>query len=402
MLQAGIAGGGIGGLAGALSLARAGWDVRVFERAEAFSEVGAGIQIGPNVVRILQGWGLRDALQAVAAFPEHLEVRSVPTGERLAGMPLGGAMQRRYGAPYATIHRADLHGLLLSAVQQTSVRIHTGRPVIAFRQTPQAVTLQTGAADLDPGIEVDALIGADGVRSQVRSQLLADGPAPFTGHLAYRALVRQADLPLHLRSQNVTAWLGRRMHVVHYPVRGGESLNIVALVEGTMPAAAEGGDLWDQQASGLQQALHGSCAPLQDLMAAPAHWRMWPLYGRTPMHGPQEHAAGRVALLGDAAHPMLPYLAQGAGMAIEDADELGRVLAQAIGPSQQVFDVPTMLQRFALNRWQRNARVQVRARRNGLIFHAEGPLRIARDTSMKVLGARLLDMPWLYGAGAAR
>ncbi|RYF39358.1 MAG: FAD-dependent oxidoreductase [Comamonadaceae bacterium] len=396
MLQAAIAGGGIGGLAGALALSRAGWDVRVFERAGEFSEVGAGIQMGPNVVRILKAWGLGDALCAVAAFPERLEVRSVMSGERLAAMPLGD-MAQRYGAPYATIHRADLHGLLLDAVNQTGARIHLDRPLASFAQTAQAVTIRTAG---HPDVEADALVGADGVRSLVRSQLLADGPPPFTGHLAYRALLRQADLPAHLRTQNVTAWLGRRMHVVQYPVCRGESLNVVALVEGAMPA---GGELWDHQATaaGLHAALEGSCTPLRELMQAPERWRLWPLHGRTPMRGPQEHAVGRVALLGDAAHPMLPYLAQGAGMAIEDAAALGRVLAQAIGPAQQAIDVQTLLQRFALNRWQRNARVQARAQRNGVIFHAQGPLRLARDASMRLLGPRLLDMPWLYGAAAS-
>lgn len=393
MLQAVIAGGGIGGLAGALSLSLAGWDVRLLERAAEFSEVGAGIQMGPNVVRVLQSWGLGDALKGVAAFPGWLRVRSAQTGGQLAAMRLGDTIAQRYGAPYATIHRADLHALLLDAVQAGGAHLHLDRPITSFSQNAQAVTIDAAGC---PGIEADALIGADGVRSVVRSQLLGDGPAQFTGHLAYRALVRQADLPEQLRTQDVTAWLGRRMHVVQYPVRSGEWLNVVALVEGPLPQGAE---LWDHDATaaGLQGALKGSCAALQDLIQAPTGWRLWPLNGREPMRGPGEHAVGRVALIGDAAHPMLPYLAQGAGMAIEDAAELGRVLAQGIGPLKQAIDVPTLLQRFALNRWQRNARVQARARRNGVVFHAEGPLRWARDASMKLLCEKLLDMPWLYG-----
>ena len=393
MLQAVVAGGGIGGLAGALSLSRAGWDVRVLERAAAFSEVGAGIQLGPNVVRVLQSWGLGDALKAVAAFPDQLVVRSAATGHSLATMRLGQTIAQRYGAPYATVHRADLHAILLEAVQSTGAHLHLDRPIDSFSQNAQAVTIDAAGC---AGIEADALIGADGVRSVVRAQLLGDGPAQFTGHVAYRALVRQSDLPQPLRTQSVTAWLGRRMHVVQYPVRSGEWLNLVALVEGPLP---EGADLWDHAATaaGLQDALRGNCAELRELMRAPPGWRLWPLNGREPMQGPVEHAVGRVALLGDAAHPMLPYLAQGAGMAIEDAEELGRVLAQANGPAKQAIDVPTLLQRFALNRWQRNARVQARARRNGVVFHAEGPLRWARDSALRVLGEKLLDMPWLYG-----
>ncbi|WP_411885278.1 FAD-dependent monooxygenase [Polaromonas sp. YR568] len=392
--QALIAGGGIGGLAAALAASRAGWDVRLFERASAFSEVGAGIQLGPNVVKVLHGWGLADALKDVAAFPERLQVRSAVSSQLLGELPLGAAMVQRYGAPYLTLHRADLHGVLLQAVQQQAdVKLHLSRPLQSFSQTAQAVTVQ---ADDGPGIEGDALIGADGVWSTVRQELLGDGLPRRTGHLAYRALVRQADLPEALRSQQVTAWLGPRMHVVQYPVRGGDFLNVVAIVHGEVPAEA---DLWDHSANAadLAAATAGCCAALREVMDAIEGWRLWVLHDRVPMQGAHQHAVGRVALLGDAAHPMRPYLAQGAGMAIEDAAELGHALAQALDPA---LDVPTMLQRYALNRWQRNARVQARALRNGQVFHADGVLRWGRDLAMKVLGEKLLDMPWLYGAGA--
>lgn len=391
--QALIAGGGVGGLAAALAATRAGWDVRLFERANAFREVGTGIQLGPNVVKVLHGWGLADALQAVAAFPERLQVRSALSGQTLGELPLGATIAQRYGAPYATLHRADLHSLLLKAVQRhADVKLHLSRPLQSFSQTAQAVMVQ---AEGGPGIEGDALIGADGVWSNVRQQLLGDGLPCRTGHLAYRALVRQSDLPELLRSQHITAWLGPRMHVVQYPVRGGEWLNVVAIVQGE--AAAEA-DLWDHSAnaSELTAATSGCCAALREMLDAIEGWRLWVLHDRPPMQGAHQHAVGRVALLGDAAHPMRPYLAQGAGMAIEDAAELGRALAQALDPT---FDVPTMLQRFALNRWQRNARVQARALRNGQIFHADGVLRWGRDMALRVLGPRVLDVPWLYDRG---
>lgn len=390
--QALIAGGGIGGLAAALAASRAGWDVRLFERASAFSEVGAGIQLGPNVVKVLHGWGLAEALQAVAAIPERLQVRSALSGQLLGELPLGTAMAQRYGAPYLSIHRADLHGVLLQAVQQhADVKLHLSRPLQSFSQTAQAVTVQ---ADDGPGIEGDALIGADGIWSTVRQELLGDGLPRRTGHLAYRALVRQSDLPELLRSRQVTVWLGPRMHVVQYPVRGGEFLNVVAIVHGEVAAEA---DLWDHSANAadLAAVTAGCCAALREVMDAIEGWRLWVLHDRAPMQGAHQHAVGRVALLGDAAHPMRPYLAQGAGMAIEDAAELGHALAQALDPA---LDVPTMLQRYALNRWQRNARVQARALRNGQLFHAHGLLRWGRDVSMKLLGEKLLDMPWLYGA----
>ncbi|GAB3470404.1 FAD-dependent monooxygenase [Polaromonas eurypsychrophila] len=390
MKQVLIAGGGIGGLAAALAVVRAGWQVRLYERAAAFSEVGAGIQLGPNVVKVLHGWGMADALASVAAFPQRLEVRSALSGESLARLPLGGAMVQRYGAPYATVHRADLHGLLLHAVQQADVSLKLQHTLSQFTQTADAVTVQS--ADGAP-LECDVLVGADGLWSPVRQWLLGDGPPRSTGHSAYRALVRQADLPEVLRSSQITVWLGPQVHVVQYPVRGGDWLNVVGIVQGKRGDALDGWD-HDTDAAGLRAALAGTCSPLQNLVQAIDYWRLWALCDRAPMQGAYQHALGRVALLGDAAHPMRPYLAQGAGMAIEDAAELGRVLARALDPA---LDVPTMLNRYALNRWERNARVQARAIRNGQIFHASGPVRWGRDASMKLLGERLLDLPWLYG-----
>ena len=389
-MQALIAGGGIGGLAAALAGARAGWDMRLYERAVAFSEVGAGIQLGPNVVKVLHGWGLADALAAVAAFPDRLTVRSAASGGTLGVLRLGNAMVQRYGAPYATVHRADLHGLLLGAAQQAGVIFKLSHSLSAFSQNAETVTVRSGD---DPPVEGDALVGADGLWSPVRQWLLGDGQPGATGHLAYRALLPQADLPVALRSSQVTVWLGPKIHVVQYPVCAGRFLNVVGVVEGCIGGD---GDNWDRgtDAAGLHAALAGSCAPLQDLVRAVPAWRLWALYDRPPMQGAWQHALGRVALLGDAAHPMRPYLAQGAGMAIEDAAELGRVMRLALDPA---FDVPTLLSRYALNRWERNARVQARAVRNGRVFHADGVVRWGRDLSMKLLGERLLDVPWLYG-----
>ena len=392
-----IAGGGIGGLAMALAASRADWDVQLFERATVFQEIGAGIQLGPNVVKLLHQWGLADALHGVAAFPELLQVRGAVSGDRLGTLRLGAVMAARYGAPYATVHRADLHGLLLEAVQRhTSARLHLAQPLESFHQTAHGVTLHTADGLAREG---DVLIGADGLWSTTRQQLLGDGPPRRTGHLAYRALVPQTALPEHLRSQNVTVWLGARMHIVHYPVRGGAWLNVVAIVHGNITTDITTRlDSWDHSAHGadLAAALAGSHATLQDLVGAIASWRLWPVCDRVPMQGADQHAQGRVALLGDAAHPMRPYLAQGAGMAIEDAAELGGSLSSS---ADRDASVPTLLQRYAANRWKRNARVQARALRNGQIFHAQGLLRWGRDASMKLLGEKLLDVPWLYGGG---
>ena len=390
-----IAGGGIGGLAAALGSARAGWEVRLFERAAEFTEVGAGVQIGPNVVRRLQAWGLQRALLAVASFPERLRVRSALTGAELGALRLGATAVERYGAAYATIHRADLHGLLLDVARKSSlVHLNLDHQVERHEEQGDAVTVRLLRGD-GKSIEVegDALIGADGLRSGTRAQLLGEAATRVSGHLAYRAVLRQDALPQALRSGDVTVWLGPNLHVVQYPLRRGELLNVVAIRHGQPPADL---DSWDHgvNAADLETALAQTCTPLQDLVRAVPQvgegWRLWPLLDRPPVAGAQEMARGLVALLGDAAHPMRPYLAQGAGMAIEDAVELEKSLAM------HDVEVSLCLRRYALNRWQRNARVQERSRRNGAIFHASGPLRWGRDAAMGLLGERLLDQPWLY------
>jgi salicylate hydroxylase len=390
-LKVAIAGGGIGGLAAALVLSRGGHRVELFEKAPAFSEIGAGIQLGPNVTRILQGWGLLGAIRRAATPPERLLVRSATTGRLLGELRLGDAIAARYGAPYLTLHRADLHAVLLQAVQQTNAVLHLDCAVQSFQQTPQVVSVQTGFDVQD----FDVLVGADGLWSNTRQQLLGDGSARRTGHLAFRALIKQAELPERLRSQNVTAWLGSKLHVVQYPVKhpleAGEWLNIVAFVHGEVP-----GDFhnWNHSAHAgdLKRHLIACCPDLQDLVQAAPDWRLWVMHDRPPMQGAHQQAQARTALLGDAAHPMRPYLAQGAGMAIEDAAELGAVMR---GTSSA--NVAAALQQYAANRWQRNARVQARALRNGQIFHATGLVRWGRDAAIKLMGEKLLDLPWLYG-----
>jgi salicylate hydroxylase len=389
-----VAGGGIGGLAAALAATRAGWEVRLFERAVQFSEVGAGVQLGPNAVRCLQAWGLEPALNAVAAFPPHLQVRSAMHGGVLATLALGEATVRRYGAPYATIHRADLHSLLLHAVQDhPAVQLNLGHAITQHEDTGNAVLVHVehGQGQAKP-VEGDALIGADGLWSSIRTRTWQDGSPRATGHLAYRALVPSQALPAAWQGQ-VTAWLGPRLHAVHYPVRRGEWMNLVVIIHGRPPQDLEH---WDHAANAadLAHALEGTHPALQEVVhsvaAAGLGWRLWPLCDRAPLQGADAMARGLVALLGDAAHPMPPYLAQGAGMALEDATQLQAALAL------HDVEVPLRLRRYALNRWQRAARVQARSQRNGRIFHATGLVRWGRDLGLRVLGERLLDVPWLY------
>jgi len=387
-----VAGGGIAGLATALALSRGNHRADVFEQAADFGEIGAGVQLGPNATRRLQQLDLGRGLAAIAARPDALVVHSAGSGAELARMPLGDAMQQRYGAPYCCVHRADLHTLLLDAVRARG----TGSLVTAarIRQVETSDDLVCVSSTDARAWEGEALVGADGLWSLVRAQLdseSADAPPRVTGHTAWRALVRQADLPAALRRSRVDVWLGPRLHAVAYPVRAGDALNVVVIAE-----SAPAGDArdWDQASSlvALKSAMGRSCASLQSLLDAMPSWRAWTLSDRAPVAGPGEMAHERVALVGDAAHPMVPYLAQGAGMAIEDAI----ALADALGDTSAV-GVPAAFARYAETRWERNAQVQARARRNGEIFHATGAVRFGRDMAMRVLGKRLLDQPWLYG-----
>lgn len=410
-----IAGGGIAGLASAVGLARAGWQSTVCERADVFSEVGAGVQLGPNVTRILNAWGAEAALQQVAVQPKQLVARRLDSGLQLAALSLQD-MQQRYGAPYVTIHRADLHGVLLQLAQADGVELCHGtqvhRLVNQDASNSQRARVLAHGHDGQPPTAHRMAVVADGVWSQLRQQLLGDGAAQFTGHVAYRAMVSQATLPAALRNQDVTVWMGPRAHVVHYPVQGGEWLNVVCLVEDAHflnHENANASETWprlqtwnsqntvEQTQPSLQHALRGAHSHIHQLIEHCADWRLWPLCGRPPLQGAYQMTQGYIALVGDAAHPMLPYLAQGAGMAIEDAAVLGRVFQ-----NNASAEVSVCLNHFAKQRWQRNAQVQARAVQNGKIFHATGAMRLARDVGLKWMGASLMDVPWLYGHNAGK
>ena len=386
-----VAGAGIGGLAVALACARAGHSVQVLEQSRQLSEVGAGIQLGPNAVRRLDAWGLAAELARVASWPQRLELHSADRHRLLGQMPLGAAMQLRYGYGYATLHRADLQQLLLAAVQaEAGVELVLGHPVTDFEQSEHGVRLHC-AGQVFAG---DVLLAADGVWSGVREQLLNDRAARSTGHVAYRALIDAAAIPPELNSSAVHAWMGPHMHAVAYPVSGGSRFNLVLIAEQRAAAVTDevlrGWDGASNRATVLQAAV-GMRGLLPELLQSVDSWRQWPLYDRMPVRDAAELALGRVALLGDAAHPMRPYLAQGAAMALEDAAELGARLRGCTGTA-----MAAALGAYAAARWQRVARVQRRAQHNGRIFHATGLVRFGRDASLGVLGQRLLDLPWLY------
>ena len=397
-----IAGGGIGGLACALALGRSGVPVTVLEQAEQFDEVGAGVQLGPNAVRVLASWGLADSLRAVAAYPDDLRVRDARSGRELARQHLGATALARFGQPYACVHRADLHQLLLGAVRSTTPT------TLRLQARVQAFEVVRGGDANAVRVSLDqhrtlggvALIGCDGLWSRVRERLLGAAPARLTGHLAYRGLIATERLPQALRSNSVQAWLGARMHVVTYPVRSGEWTNLVAVVHGRL-GTGHGGDSprrWtvDAHVEDLLAATGPVAGELKGLIDAVPAWSLWALHDRPPLRGPAELARGPVALLGDAAHPLRPYLAQGAAMAMEDAWTLGQLVDSPAAEQ----DWTALFARYAALRWARNARVQRASVRNGQVFHAQGPIRLGRDLALKLFSERLMTNAWLYSGPA--
>ncbi len=390
-----VAGGGIGGLAAAVALARRGQSVEVLEQAEAFGEIGAGVQLGPNVTRRLKALDLLEPALRLAARPPAVAVRDAQDGSLLARMPLADSIERKYGGPYLCMHRADLHAVLLDAARACApkVELSTGVRIIQVAARGETVCLGSQLH----AWEGDGLVGADGLWSLVRSRVVEEAlPPRATGHTAWRALAPMDVLPAGLRRADVQVWLGERLHAVAYPVRGGDWLNLVVIAEvqpGGAAARKQDPADWDQQAdlAALLAAIGERCGGVRPFIEGMPRWRAWQLNDRPPMAGPEEMVRGRVALLGDAAHPMLPYLAQGAGMAIEDAVALAERVAGG-----SAAELPAAFSRYAAARWQRNARVQARAQRNGEVFHASGARRVARDAALRVLGAHLLDNPWLY------
>jgi len=387
-----IVGGGIGGLAAALACGQTGAKPLVLERAATFSEVGAGIQMGPNVTRTLHAWGLAQDLKEIGFVPRKLDAKDTQTGQIIGTLRLGQRSLDTYGAPYFTVHRADLHRMLLKKIMSSGqAELRLDSEVQGLQQNADGIQISGTnlPVSLTEFCKSAAMVGADGLWSKTRQFVVPPTAPRVTGLLAYRALVPMQSIPEKLRLQDVNVWVGPRVHAVLYPVKCGEYLNLVVVVQGPPPASL---DDWDH--AGNKQDLEAAMGPihadLRNILAAVPAWRLWPLCDRPPIKGPHEMAKGRIALLGDAAHPMRPFLAQGAGMAIEDAAELARSWARA---DLQVED---RLQMFAQARWARNAQVQQRSIRNGQIFHLQGPLRWGRNVAMKLMGEPLMDVPWLY------
>lgn len=379
-----IAGAGIGGLTAALALARRGFAVEIYERADKLEEVGAGIQLTPNALNVLFGLGLRPALEAHMVRLETVRIRKGATGALIQELPLD-TCQARWGAPYGVIHRADLQAVLVEAVRQHAIPLKLGQEIRAARQDEQQVILSFAGAHADVSARI--LIGADGLWSKLRPLLGLEQPR-FAGRRAWRAVIPMQDVPALFQGLMTGLWLGDNAHFVHYPVRSGQALNLVAV---THDEDAGAGWSTPQPLQALLPHYAGWDGRLRVLLATAQQWRTWPLFeGRAD----SRIATGRIALIGDAAHPMLPFIAQGGAAAIEDAAELAARLDGA-----DDGDVPARLQDWSRLRLQRVGRIQAEARSNGERYHWRWPLAAARDLGLSALGGRRLleRYDWLYG-----
>jgi 2-polyprenyl-6-methoxyphenol hydroxylase-like FAD-dependent oxidoreductase len=389
-LSVAVIGGGIGGLTAALSLRRAGLDVRVFEQAGALGEVGAGIQISPNATRILHRLGLAEALSGRGVRPVAVYQRRWDDGRTLLRVPLGAEVEAAFGAPYYHFHRADLLAALAGALP--SDRVHLGHRLADLTERDGHVE-----ASFDNGARVGAavLIGADGIHSRVRALLFGPEQPRFTGCIAYRGLVpaeRLAHLGLEVVASN---WMGPGQHFVHYFVAGGRLVNFVGVMERdswTRESWTDRGEVADAVAA--YAAWHPE---VRAIIGAVDETFIWALFDRHPL---PRWTAGRVALLGDACHAMLPFMAQGAAQSIED----GATLAACLGGADAGDDVPAALRRYEALRKPRATRLQELSRANKTRFHLpDGPAQEARDALMATGGDRSIEaIGWLYAHDAAR
>ena len=379
-----VAGGGIGGLTAALCLAKAGFEVALFEQAAEFGEVGAGIQLSPNCTRVLHHLGLEPALKACAFLPEGTEFRAWNSGKVIGSSVLGQSVRERYGFPYYHIHRGDLLGVLVEAARRSSaIELNTASEVTGFEQDGQVRVAIGGAIR-----EGDALIGADGIHSTVRAGLFGDDAPRFTGNVAWRALVPAERLPAGLVRPMTTAWWGPHKHFVHYYLRSGTLVNCVCVVEKAgweVESWTERGDFEElkRDFAGWHEDVH----TLIDNMDRNSLYK-WALHDRPPM---RRWGEGAVTLLGDACHPTLPFMAQGAAMAIEDAAVLATCLAAD-------DSVPSGLKRYEDLRRQRTAAVQTGSRRNAKVFHLSGIKAWLRNRAAKRAGAYAMDGLFRYNA----
>ena len=388
-----VAGAGIGGLTASLALAAQGFRVIVLEKAERLEEAGAGLQLSPNASRVLIELGLQPRLAARAVTPDAISLMSARSGGEVARLPLGEAATIRAGAPYWVVHRADLQAALQAEVNDNpDIELRLGCQFEDVAPHAKGLTVVQRSGMTRQQELAQALVGADGIWSTVRHHLFPEVQPQFSGLIAWRGTLDATQLPRDYTSCRVQLWMGPNAHLVAYPISGARQINVVAVVPGTWnrpgwSAPAEAIELKNAFASARW------AGPARMMIGAVDEWRKWALF-TVPDGG--KWTDGAMALLGDAAHAMLPFAAQGAGMAIEDA----AVLAKCLGAVQNEGGptIAAALQRYARERRSRVARVQRAARQQGRIYHLTGPAAFARDLAIKAMGAQrvLARQDWIY------
>ncbi|WP_270933266.1 3-hydroxybenzoate 6-monooxygenase [Falsiroseomonas oryzae] len=381
-----IAGGGIGGLAAALGLANKGFAVQVLEKAAQLGEVGAGIQLGPNAFHAFDWLGVGDTARAMAIYVDRLRLMDALTAEEICHIDLGDDFRARFRNPYAVIHRGDLHGVFLKACREhPKVALRTSAEVVRYEQDGGAVTAFLADGERLQGC---ALIGADGLWSNVRRQVVGDGRPRVSGHTTYRSVIPTEHMPENLRWNAATLWAGPKCHIVHYPLQGWKTFNLVVTYHNDAPEPVAGKPVEEAE---VFAGFHHVHPIAQSIIRHGRDWRLWVLCDREPVEG---WVDGRVALLGDAAHPMLQYMAQGACMAMEDAVCLAHMLEAHQG------DVARALPAYNRQRALRTARVQLQSRAIGEhVYHPAGAHAALRNAVMRAKSqAEWRDvLAWLYG-----
>ncbi|WP_194723765.1 3-hydroxybenzoate 6-monooxygenase [Noviherbaspirillum malthae] len=382
-----IAGGGIGGLAAALALVRRGFAVKVLEQAAEIGEIGAGIQLGPNAFHAFDALGIGEKARGRAVYTDEMVMHDALDETLVGRIPTGDAFRRRFGNPYAVIHRADVHLSLLEGAQETGlVELQTSTQVERVEQDAQGVVVFDQHGREYRG---QALIGADGVKSAVRKQYVGDAPR-VSGHVVYRAVVDRQEFPADLQWNAASIWVGPNCHLVHYPLRGGEQYNVVVTFHSRQQ---ESWGVTEGSRDEVRSYFQGICPRARQLIELPRSWKRWATADRDPIG---QWTFGRATLLGDAAHPTLQYMAQGACMAMEDGVTLGEALRVRSNDFVSAFDL------YQRSRIARTARVVLSSREMGRIFHASGVERLVRNDLWKGRSPeRFYDaLEWLYGWNA--
>jgi salicylate hydroxylase len=382
-----VAGGGIGGLGAALGLAQKGFDVVVLEKASEFGEIGAGIQIGPNAFHAFDYLGVGDEARAEAVYIDMLRMMDAVTGEEVAHIPLGDDFRKRFGNPYAVVHRADLHGVLFNGcrgIDKIDLRVNS--EVTGYEQDGSSITAKLANGETVTGV---ALIGADGLRSNVRAQIVGDGEPRVSGHSTYRSVIPAEQMPEELRWNAATLWGGPKCHIVHYPLSGWKVFNLVITKDNNATDPVAGKPVTKDEVR--EQFMHIHELP-RSLIDHGNDWKVWVLCDREPV---DNWVDGRAVLLGDAAHPTLQYYAQGACMALEDAVCLSHMMEAYGGDHEKAFED------YRRQRVIRTARIQIGSRALGEhIYHPEGVHAQLRNAIMRSMTADdYYDrLQWLYGS----